>query len=277
MASVSLILLLALLPAVVALFARVAARDRRLGGLRAVLEVLKDGVVDAGQDQVSGSLRGLPVTWRYGSRETSSMPQGWTAVGVGLRRTPPLSLQLRPWTGNTLARGEPDPALCVDVGDPGFAAAFAVEGAPHDVVRVLLAPPLRARLLASHPLELVADPSLVSLAKPGRIEDEAAVRKLIELATAVAEAVPRAFGEADARLEERSSASPAGPAGPAYRPQLDGEAARAARAARAAEVANLEAQRRRRVDARARAARIALGVFLAGIMGVLIVDLLLSR
>ena len=215
--------------------------QRRRRDLLAAAAAALDGAIADGSSSVTGMVRGLPATFSL----AGSIPR----VDVDIAQTE-LILIVQPRLV---------PARAVDItalrsGDPRFDAELAIEGAPADVVRCLLGPELRARLLACRPIEVVINGTTVEVTgEPG---DAAAIPGLIELAAAVAAAVPRAVNEAD-RCLTRVTGSP-------YRPVADASAVHAAKLGRAEEVALLLETLRERSLASRRA--LVLAAVLAGFL-----------
>lgn len=85
--------------------------------------------------------------------------------------------------------------------DPAFDAAFLVEAAPADVVRRLLEPPIRARMLALEGLAITTRTEGLCLEVPRWIDDAETLRALASLGAAVVDRAPLAFERADAAHE----------------------------------------------------------------------------
>jgi hypothetical protein len=147
-------------------------------------------------------------------------------------------------------------AGAVATGDAAFDGEYFVEGAPADVVRSLLTPDLRARLLAARPVAFTISGQALELRALSTIAP-ATVAELVGLAAAIGAAAGRAVEEADRKLSVAT--------GSPYRTEVDATAVHAAQSARAAEVdAFVEI-----VHERAAAARRAL--LLAAVLAVILV------
>jgi hypothetical protein len=190
--------------------------QRRRRDLLTAAAAALDGAIADGSSSVTGLTRGLPATFSL----NGNVPR----VDIDVAQTE-LILIIQPRLV---------PARAVDItalrtGDERFDAEMTLEGAPADVVRCLLGRELRARLMACRPLEVVITGTTVEIT--GEPCAPAQIPELIELAAALAAAVPAAVDEADRRLT-RVSGSP-------YRPVADASAVHTARAGRAEEVATL--------------------------------------
>jgi hypothetical protein len=216
-------------------------RRRReiLGTAAATLDVAAaDGTLT-----VTGLYRGLPTTFTL---------RGDTAhVEVDVL---PAELLLSVQPRLVPARNLVEPGV-VRTGDATFDSLLHVEGAPADVVRCLLGPDLRSRLLGFQPIELAIRGSTVEVVGPPTTPRD--VRDLIELACATAAAVPAALEEADRRVVEVTGAP--------YRQELDASALRSTHRARAQEIALLGDLLRERTTAARRA------LFLATVLGAILV------
>lgn len=190
--------------------------QRRRRELLATAAAALDGAIADGSSSVTGLTRGLPATFSL----AGNVPR----VDVDIPQTD-LVLIVQP----RLVPARPLDAGALRTGDAAFDAEMSLEGAPADVVRCLLAPALRARLLSCRPVEVVINGTTVEVT--GTPGDAAAIPELIELAASVAAAVPLAVDEADRRLT-RVTGSP-------YRPVADASAVHAAKLGRAEEVALL--------------------------------------
>lgn len=200
-----------------------------------------DGAIADGSSSVTGLIRGLPATFSL----RGSVPR----VDVDIAQTE-LLLVVQP-------RLVPARAIelgALRTGDPVFDSEMAMEGAPADVVRCLLGPELRARILACRPLELVITGTTVEVTGQPAFAGE--IPYLIELAATAAAAVPLAVADADRRLT-RVTGSP-------YRPTFDATAVHAAKVGRAEEVAQLLEMLRDRSLASRRA--LVLAAVLAGFL-----------
>jgi hypothetical protein len=185
---------------------------------------------DAAGGTVTGVCAGLPTTFclRGGAAHVEVAIPGAEILVALHSRLAPLGSGAEPGA--------------VTTGDADFDVAFALEGAPVDVVGCLFAPELRARLLALRPLVVAIDGSAVELRASGSL-DSADVPGLVATAADIAAAIPRAFEVADQRLTVVT--------GSPYRPAVDASAVHAAEATRAAEMAGfIEAVRERALAAR---------------------------
>jgi hypothetical protein len=211
-------------------------------------DVSADLATDLATHMVVGRLRGLLTTFRLDGNSA--------VVDVIL---PPsgllLTIQSRIATREPL-RGEPG-VLRTD--DAAFDDAFVVEGAPADVIRCLLDAETRTRLLACRPLVIAVREARLSLRGLGILEIDDVV-PMLELASSLAVAIPRAIEDADEHLT-RISGSP-------YRPIVDTSELRSAQARRAAELDALAAAHRRR--ARTNRRELALSVAMVVLLAVLL-------
>jgi hypothetical protein len=211
----------------------VTGRQRREALMRAAAARLEAPLADR-CTHVMGFVRGLPATFSlegFVPRVEIDIPSTELLVTIRARATP------APTGG-------------------GFDDELVVEGAPTDVVRCLLGPELRAQLLECGPMEVTISGTTVEVI--GRRARPADVRRTIELAAALAHAVPAAVDEADRRLTEV--------VGSPYRPLADATALRGARDRRADEVAALLETLRDRALAARRA--LVLGAVLAAFLAI---------
>lgn len=222
-----------------------AGGKRRHAVLEAAAAALGVPLFDR-QSHIMGYSGGVPITF--------SMRGLQACVELDLP-TADLILLIRP---RLVAAGRRPPPL---EEASAFDAEMIVEGAPRDVVRSLLGAEVRAALLAERPLEVsFTGTTLEITAEPLGADD---VRRLLDLALALAAAVPVALDEADRRVTEVM--------GSPYRPEVDSAALRSARDARAGEVGVLLAT----WEERARAVRRAL--VLGGVLlGLLVLSLATS-
>lgn len=86
--------------------------------------------------------------------------------------------------------------------DPAFDAAFLVEAAPADVVRRLLEPSIRARMLALEGLAITTRAEGLCLELPRWIDDAETMRALASLGAALVDRAPLAVERADAAAHE---------------------------------------------------------------------------
>jgi hypothetical protein len=192
--------------------------------------------------EVRGTMHDVPVL----ARLAASGDDERTEVDVPMAHAR-LELELRPQTTEEEHLRDAGAAVDVVIGDEAFDAAFIVEAAPVDVVRALLGPDLRARLLAAAPVivRTVAVDTL-RVVRHGWPQNAAHATPLVELAVEIAQRVPAAFDEADQALRAQGH----GGGGP-FREQVDAEAARAAAGVRQRDFLALAvAKQRRRVRER---------------------------
>ena len=198
------------------LSAREAARlRRRRAVLSAAWGAMQNASADLASMTVIGLAGGLPATFCHRGDAT--------LVEVDLSAT-----QL---VASVQSRLVPARAAletgAVRTGDGPFDDEYLVEGAPADVVRALLGPELRARLLAARPLAFTISGQALELRALSTL-DPPGVATLVGLAAEVGAAAGRAVEEADLQLTVAT--------GSPYRPGVDATAVHAAKGARAAEV-----------------------------------------
>jgi hypothetical protein len=222
---------------------REAEGQRRRRSILQTAATALDSALCDGALAVSGLIRGLPTTF------TLRGDTGHVEIDV-----PACDLMLAIQPRLVPARSVIEPGV-VRTGDAVFDDALYVEGAPADVVRCLLSPELRARLVDGHPLELAIRGSTIEASAPLRGPGD--VRPLLDLAGALAAGIPAAVEEADLRLTEV--------AGSPYRPEIDATSVRAAQAGRVEEVAALVELMRDRAAAARRA------LLLATVLGAILV------
>src|SRR5262245_30303216 len=172
---------------------REAEGQRRRRSILSAAAAALDAVVADGALAVSGRTRGLPATF------TLRGDTGHVEVDVACGD---LLLDIQPRLVPARCLLEPG---VVRTGDTTFDGMLYVEGAPADVVRCLLGPELRARLLAAQPIELSIRGATVEVSAPIAAAGE--VRALTDLAGEIAAALPAAFEEAD-RLVTEIAGSP---------------------------------------------------------------------
>jgi hypothetical protein len=192
-----------------------ACRRRRRAIIDAAGSALDGAAADAATFLVTGMTRGLPATFCLRGEAA--------AIELELP-TVPLVVAVQP----RLVPARPAvEAGAVRTGDPTFDGAFFVEGAPADVVRCLLGPDIRTRLLAARPVALTLSGATLELRGLATI-GPGDVRPLVDLAGAIAVAAGHAVEDADRQLSVVTGAP--------YRAEIDASAVHAAAAARAAEV-----------------------------------------
>ena len=235
--------------AVYAFYLAIAAREaagrrRRQEMLAAAASAMKHPTADEGGGTVTGVCAGLPTTFclRGGAAHVEVAIPGVEILVTLQPRLTPL--------------GASPEAGVVATGDAAFDDAFALEGAPADVVSCLFSSEVRARLLALRPLVLTVDGSAVEVRASAALAT-ADVAGLCAAAAETAAAIPRAVVEADRRLTVVT--------GSPFRPAVDATGVRAAEVTRAAELASfLEAMRERAIAARR-------ALILAAVLGTILV------
>jgi hypothetical protein len=194
---------------------------------RAMDEVAGDLATDLATRMVLGRSGAHPATFRL-TGESACIELA----------VPPTGIMLEVTSRDAAPRA--DDAGAVATGDRSFDAAFAVEGAPGDVVGCLLDADLRARLLACRPVSLAVRAARIEVRPLGAVAPDG-VAGFLELAVRVADALPRAQERADAQLVRQLGAP--------YRPRVDSSQLRRVQARRAAELVQLAEVHRRRAAA----------------------------
>jgi hypothetical protein len=222
----------------------IAANQRRKQKRGAVLAQIAGYL--GGQDTGSaafGARHGGAVTFQFATRGGGSNRESWTEIDVVVPSAYPLAIHVRRhrWLDKAgIGRGN---MIDLQLDDPPFDAAFVVEAAPEDVVRVLLDARVRCFLLSHPHVELetmtVGECKVLRLAIREWIEDVPAATAAIELVAGIGARVRDAYATVEA-------APPYRPGGSPYRPEVDARHSRDMAAARSAEVAVLEAMRARR-------------------------------
>jgi hypothetical protein len=221
-----------------------AGRRRRRSVVAAAWSSLDAASADLSTQTVTGLKHGLPMTFYLRGDAANievDIPSAEIVLALQPRLVPPRAAV---------------EAGAIRTGDSAFDEAFFVEGAPADVVRCLIGPELRARLLRARPVTITIEgPQLEVRGLPSLRPGDVAA--FVELAAAVGSAVPRAVDEADQRLTLVT--------GTPYRPTVDATAVHAAQVARAEEVAGFIELMRERATAARRALALAavLGIILA--------------
>jgi hypothetical protein len=220
-----------------------AGRKRRHAIVAAAWSSMDAAAADLSTQTVTGTTDGVPTTFCLrgdAAHIEVDIPSSDVVFAIQPRLVP----------GGALEPG------AILTGDVDFDDAFFVEGAPADVVRCLLGPELRARLLQARPLALTVEGQSLEVRGLASLRP-CDVAQLIGLASAVASGLPRAVAEADRRLTLVT--------GTPYRPAVDATAVHAAQAARTEEVAGFIELMRERTTAARRALVLAavLGIILA--------------
>jgi hypothetical protein len=128
----------------------------------------------------SGTVEGMPAT--FGMHASGRFHDQATTTLMVTIAAPQLQLLVhRPYDGDTRAK-----QIDVPTGDPGFDAAFVVEGAPSDLVKALLDEPLRQALMASDKTILDFDGRFVSVMRDGRVQTPEEVRRMFLVASLAA-------------------------------------------------------------------------------------------
>ena len=195
-------------------FVEAHGRRRREAILAAAASALDVAAAD-GAFTLTGLCRGMPATFTLrgaAAHVEIDLPAAELVFSIQPRFVSP--------------GGAPEPGVVL-TGDDDFDSLVRVEGAPADIVRCVLAPSLRAQILACQPLDLAVNGTTAMAVGPA--EEPSDVRGLIALTGALAAAIPSALEEADRRLLEAT--------GSPYRPELDATAMRAARGLRTVELA----------------------------------------
>jgi hypothetical protein len=201
-----------------------------------------------GDTAAFGARFGAAVTFRLATRRAGSDAEAWTQIDVVVPDAYPLAIHVRRhrWLDRAgIARRD---LTDLQLGDPAFDEAFAVEAAPEDVARVLLGANLRDLLRAHTRAELdttlVDNRKVLRFARRGWIDDLAIATSAIDVVASVGARVREAYAAADSAVPLRVAGSP-------YRPHLDDRSARDTSAARDAEVTLLESRRAGRARRRA--------------------------
>ena len=203
------------------------------------------GVYSGRERAVRGTRGGVPFEVRFALRgtgyERTLRDRRWTEIDVSVPRGYAIALYVRRYEWLDPHEIRRDAMIDIELGDPAFDRQFLVEAAPAQIVRTVLAAPLR-RLLVSHDAatlttELLGDLTALRLAAPTWLGPDAIVAA-VEVLIATSASVRDGYAEVEV-------AAIAGTGAP-YRPQLDGPQIDAQHAALADEVEIVAGLRARR-------------------------------
>ncbi len=162
-----------------------------------------EGAIAAPPDRVRGTLDGHDVEVRFLERyQSHTRLQRTELVLLGALVREDLHLAIVPQRDDDAGEVAEGRGTDVRTDDAAFDAAFLVEAAPADVVRGLLDPAIRARMLAFEGLAISTRGEGLCLEVPRWIDRADSLRALASLGVALVSGAPRAFERAEAMARE---------------------------------------------------------------------------
>jgi len=237
-------------------------RARQRGDALQLAGGLVGGLPDRATASVHGLWRERPVDIQLVMRSNGSYSETFTVLEGELGTAAKgVLLRLRPATAAEVGQVRRGDLADVLLGDPGFDAAYVVEGAPAEAVRLLLDAELRGAIVALGECDLrVPSPdseARVQLVVRGwHARDPAPLSRALDL-------LARLVTRTRALPAELERAVPLDQVGAPYRGAPDDAARKAARATRERELADLMAQRRGRARSDRRILGVVVGVAFA--------------
>ncbi len=246
------------------------ARARQRGDALQLAGGLVGGLPDRDTASVRGVWQELPVSVQLVMRSNGSYSETFTVLEAELGTAArSVLLRLRPATAAEVGQVRRGDLADVLLGDPGFDAAYVVEGAPAEAVRLLLDAELRRAIVALGECDLRV-PSPDSEARVQLVVRGWHARDPAPLSRAL-DVLARLAARTGALPAELERAVPLDQVGAPYRGAPDDATRKAARATRERELADLMAQRRGRARSDRRililVVAVALGLTAAAILG----------